>query len=95
MFAFLIDNRSHCVSNAVAMYICVCKAVTDRQIQRAVREDGVISLRELTREMGLGTCCGKCVPAAREVLGAALSTASPANLHASFFSSDSAAAPAH
>lgn len=54
------------------MYVCVCKAVSDRQIRRAVREDGVVSLRELTREYGLGTCCGKCVPQAREVLTEAL-----------------------
>lgn len=54
------------------MYVCVCKAVTDRQIRRVVREGSVISLRDLTRETGLGTCCGKCVPAAREVLGEAL-----------------------
>lgn len=53
------------------MYICVCKAVTDRQIEQAVRE-GACSLRDLTRECGLGTGCGKCVPAAREVLGACL-----------------------
>jgi bacterioferritin-associated ferredoxin len=53
------------------MYICVCKAVTDRKIQQAVNE-GACSLRDLTRELGLGTGCGKCVPAAREVLGACL-----------------------
>jgi len=53
------------------MYICVCKAVTDRQIKQAVGE-GACSLRDLTREFGLGTGCGKCVPAAREVLGACL-----------------------
>ncbi len=53
------------------MYICVCKAVTDRQIKQAVGE-GACSLRDLTRELGLGTGCGKCVPAAREVLGACL-----------------------
>lgn len=53
------------------MYICVCKAVTDRKIQQAVN-DGAYSLRDLTRELGLGTGCGKCVPAAREVLGACL-----------------------
>ena len=53
------------------MYICVCKAVTDRQIKQATRE-GACSLRDLTRELGLGTGCGKCVPAAREVLGACL-----------------------
>jgi len=55
------------------MYVCVCKAVSDRQIRRAVREDGVVSLRELARELELGTCCGKCVPLAREVLAEALS----------------------
>ena len=55
-----------------AMYICVCKAVSDRAIRRAVLEDGVTSLRELARGHGLGTCCGKCVPQARELLGATL-----------------------
>ena len=30
--------------------------------------DGVDNLRGLSRETGLGTCCGKCVPQAREVL---------------------------
>lgn len=49
------------------MYICVCKAVTDRQIRAAVG-GGVCSLRELTREHGVGTGCGKCVPAAQQVL---------------------------
>lgn len=56
------------------MYVCVCKAVSDRQIRRAVREDGVVSLRELTRELALGTCCGKCVPQAREILSETLSS---------------------
>ncbi|HSW13259.1 MAG TPA: (2Fe-2S)-binding protein [Solimonas sp.] len=54
------------------MIICVCKAVSDRHIRRAAMAGEVVSLRDLTRELGLGTCCGKCVPAAREVLGEAL-----------------------
>lgn len=53
------------------MIVCVCKAVSDKTIRRAAGE-GLTSLRELSREFGLGTCCGKCVPQAREVLGAAL-----------------------
>lgn len=53
------------------MYICVCKAVSDTRIRRLARE-GVVTLRELVRETELGTCCGKCVPQAREVLQAAL-----------------------
>lgn len=56
------------------MIVCVCKAVSDRHIRRAVAAGEVVSLRDLTRELSLGTCCGKCVPAAREVLGEALTT---------------------
>ncbi len=56
------------------MIVCVCKAVSDRHIRRAVAAGEVVSLRDLTRELSLGTCCGKCVPAAREVLGEALAT---------------------
>ncbi len=64
------------------MIVCVCKAVSDRHIRRSVAAGEVVSLRDLTRELGLGTCCGKCVPAAREVLGEALATqpAAPALL---------------
>lgn len=50
------------------MYLCVCKAVSERTARRAIQQDGVVSLRDLTRATGLGTCCGKCVPAAREFL---------------------------
>lgn len=56
------------------MIVCICRAVSDKHIRRAAAE-GVTSLRELSRETGLGTCCGKCVPQAREVLAAAQSSA--------------------
>jgi bacterioferritin-associated ferredoxin len=52
------------------MIVCICKAVSDKHIRRAASE-GVTTLRELCRELGVGTSCGKCVPQAREVLGAA------------------------
>lgn len=54
------------------MIVCICKAVSDKHIRRLVGE-GASSLREVSRELGLGTCCGKCVPQAREVLSDALS----------------------
>lgn len=53
------------------MIVCICKAVSDRKIRGFVAE-GASSLRDLSREFGLGTCCGKCVPQAREVLSEAL-----------------------
>ena len=53
------------------MIICVCKAVSDRHIRAAVN-CGATSLRDLTRELGVGTCCGKCVPEARTILSNSL-----------------------
>jgi len=55
------------------MYICICKAVSDKRLQQAVNVGDVVSLRDLTRELGVGTGCGKCIPAARQALGEALS----------------------
>jgi bacterioferritin-associated ferredoxin len=53
------------------MIICVCKAVSERHIKSAVK-NGASSLRDLTRDLGVGTCCGKCVPDARAALSASL-----------------------
>jgi bacterioferritin-associated ferredoxin len=53
------------------MIVCVCKAVSDRQIRVAVK-GGASSLRDLTRDLGVGTCCGKCVPEAKAALSASL-----------------------
>ena len=57
------------------MIICVCKAVSDRHIRTAV-SCGATSLRDLTRELGVGTCCGKCVPEAKATLSASLDSRS-------------------
>lgn len=53
------------------MYVCVCRAVRERQIREAAAE-GVTTLRELQQATGLGTGCGKCVPSARACLDEAL-----------------------
>ena len=53
------------------MYICVCKAVSDKRIERSV-EQGVRRLKDLKDMTGLGSCCGKCVPEARRALSDAL-----------------------
>ncbi len=64
------------------MIICVCKAVSDRHIRSAVN-GGATSLRDLTRELGVGTCCGKCVPDAKATLSASLNAlCEPAGLAA-------------
>jgi bacterioferritin-associated ferredoxin len=41
------------------MYVCVCKAVTDKQLVSVI-ESGVCTRRELTHCLGVGKDCGKC-----------------------------------
>ena len=50
------------------MYVCLCYAVTDTQIKNAVREQGVGSMRELRKTLGLGGQCGKCVQMAQQLI---------------------------
>lgn len=50
-----------------AMFVCVCNAVSDKAIVNAI-DDGARSVADLRRSLGLGSCCGKCVPAARALI---------------------------
>lgn len=52
------------------MYVCVCKAVTDRQIKAAINE-GANSLGKLRKTLGVASQCGKCSVMASELLGEA------------------------
>lgn len=49
------------------MYICVCQAVTDRQIHQAAT-NGARSLRDLRRDLGVTRDCGRCASCARDCL---------------------------
>lgn len=49
------------------MYVCICRAVTERRIAQAVGQ-GATTLKDLRERTGLGTGCGKCVPQAYELL---------------------------
>lgn len=49
------------------MYVCVCNAVTERQIVKAV-EAGCQTMKDLRDELGVGACCGRCAGCARSVL---------------------------
>lgn len=48
------------------MYVCLCKGVTDRHIREQVEARGG-SFREVRRELGLGSQCGACTKAAKQV----------------------------
>ena len=49
------------------MYVCVCNAITDKQIRRAAR-NGVNSLYELRGTLGVAAGCGSCARTAEEIL---------------------------
>lgn len=44
------------------MYVCLCKAITDESILKAI-EDGACTLEDVARRCKAGTGCGGCRPA--------------------------------
>jgi len=55
------------------MYVCVCHAVTDKDICKAV-DRGASSLFDVQNELPVGSCCGRCEDTARTVVDEYLST---------------------
>ena len=49
------------------MFVCVCHAVTDRDIHEAV-DGGVDHVDQLGELCGAGTCCGSCRSTAQELI---------------------------
>lgn len=49
------------------MYVCLCFGVTDSEIREAA-SNGVSSMRQLGKELGVGRQCGRCACTAREIL---------------------------
>ena len=49
------------------MYVCICNAITDKQIRKAA-EAGVRDLWDLQRELGVASGCGSCKEVASEIL---------------------------
>jgi bacterioferritin-associated ferredoxin len=49
------------------MYICICNAITDKQINKA-QSQGYTTMSQITQHLGVGDCCGGCIPAAKELL---------------------------
>ncbi len=49
------------------MFVCVCNGVTDKQIIEAA-EQGASTLQDLSDELNVATCCGRCASCAKKVL---------------------------
>lgn len=57
------------------MYVCVCRAVTDGDISKAVQQKGCCTMRDLRNELGVATQCGRCALTAKEILNEELAKA--------------------
>ncbi|MCK6410374.1 (2Fe-2S)-binding protein [Thauera sp.] len=57
------------------MYVCVCSAVTERQIHQAAAQ-GARKLRDLRHSLGVTAECGRCARCAHDCLQSALGTTS-------------------
>jgi bacterioferritin-associated ferredoxin len=53
------------------MYVCVCNAVTESDIDEAV-ERGARAVGDLREQLLVATCCGSCEETAQEYLSASL-----------------------
>ena len=49
------------------MYVCICNSVTDGDIREAASR-GARTVKDLRRELGVASDCGKCASCAHEVL---------------------------
>ena len=49
------------------MYVCICNAITDKQIRQAA-DAGVRDLWQLQAELGVASNCGSCKEHASEIL---------------------------
>lgn len=49
------------------MFICICNAITERQVQTAV-SGGAHTMSDLQAQLGVATCCGCCAETAAEYL---------------------------
>ncbi len=42
------------------MYLCVCNALRESQVRRAVREEGACHVDEVFQVLEAEVCCGRC-----------------------------------
>ena len=52
----------------IRMYICICNAITQRQVEECARSGSAASVEDLTSQLGVGAGCGRCRECAAELL---------------------------
>lgn len=53
------------------MYVCICSAITDQQIETAVA-NGADSLEAIQSQLGAATGCGTCMDYTQQIIDNAL-----------------------
>ena len=48
------------------MYVCLCKGITEQQLQQAVEQGD--SYAQIRQKMGVGTDCGCCGQSAKQMI---------------------------
>ena len=49
------------------MYVCVCRAVTDKDIRKAM-DEGATTVRELKEKLKVTESCGSCLESVRDLV---------------------------
>ncbi|MGK0297006.1 MAG: bacterioferritin-associated ferredoxin [Gammaproteobacteria bacterium] len=55
------------------MYVCVCRAVTERDIRKAI-DEGAQSVRDLREKLKVTESCGSCLETVKQCLNEAKSS---------------------
>ena len=50
------------------MYVCICKGITEKQIQEAITSRNTKNPKEVLKALGVGSDCGTCVEDAVKTL---------------------------
>jgi bacterioferritin-associated ferredoxin len=50
------------------MYVCICKGITEKQIQEAVNSRHSNNAKDVLKSLGVGSDCGTCVEDAVKTL---------------------------
>lgn len=67
-----------------AMYVCLCKGVTDKQIRSAINE-GACSMRDLRETLDVATQCGKCGKDCKSLLSESTLAGAASSMHSAQF----------
>jgi bacterioferritin-associated ferredoxin len=79
IFIFTLTTIRPSFLGVEVVIVCHCRATSDREIRRAVR-NGAVSLHEVSRACGAASGCGGCAEAVHEIIATELGAFEPRSL---------------